>query len=197
MRLIPLVFTAVFGLVAAAPLSAQEPQPSPSADTVSSAQDPAPLPVSLDKIKVALEQTPAVPVLRGLNERPQFKVEIHERLQFTLEDFLKTMDVKPGPIPAGGLYGYEQQRQMFPATNYPLQQPYAAFSQSELLTILIENLAGKYLANRAVNSITAAERAHAEAAAREEVRRSIADYCAAQPNGGAGIQICAMSPDNR
>ena len=197
MRLIPLVFTAVFALVAAAPLSAQETQPSPSADTVSSAQDPAPLPVSLDRIKVALEQTPAVPVLRGLNETPHFKVEIRERAQFTLEDFLKTMDVKPGPIPAGGLYAYEQQRQMFPATNYPLQQPYAAFSQSELLTILIENLAGKYLANKAINSITAAERAHAEEAAREEVRRGIAEYCAAQPNNGAGIQICAMSPDNR
>jgi hypothetical protein len=197
MRLILLVFTAISGLAAAAPLSAQQTQPSPSADTVSSPQDPAPLPVSLDKIKVALEQTPAVPVLRGLNETPHFKVEIHERSQFTLEDFLKTMDVKPGPIPAGGLYGYEQQRQMFPATDYPLRQPYAAFSQSELLTILIENLAGKYLANRAINSITAAERAHAEAAAREEVRRSIAEYCAAQPNSGAGIQICAMSPDNR
>jgi len=197
MRLIALVVTAIYGMLSAAPLWAQQTQPSPSADTVSSPKDQGSLPVSLDKIKEALEQTPSVPALRGLNETPHFKVEIHERPPFTLEDFLKSMDVKPGPIPAGGLYAYEQQRQMFPATNYPLQQPYAAFSQSELLTILIENLAGKYLANKAVNSITAAERAHAEAAARDEVRRSIAEYCAAQPNNGAGIQICAMSPDNR
>jgi hypothetical protein len=28
-------------------------------------------------------------------------------------------------------------------------------------------------------------------AARDEVRRSIIEYCAAQPNGGAGIKICA------
>jgi len=26
------------------------------------------------------------------------------------------------------------------------------------------------------------------------VQRAIAEYCAAQPNGGAGIQLCAISP---
>ena len=200
MRLIPLVFTA---FLAAAPLQAQQPPasptdatPSPAADSPSPAQDGS-LPVSLDRIKEALEQTPSVPQLRGLNETPHFKVEIHERQQFTLDDLIKSMDFKGGPVPAGGLYGYEQQRQMFPATDRPLQQPYAAFSQAELLTIVIENLAGKYLANKAISSITAAERARAEAAAREEVHRTIAEYCAAQPNNGAGIQICAMSPEIR
>jgi hypothetical protein len=197
MRLRLLVFTAIFGLAAAAPLRAQQAQPSPSVDTVSPAQDGAGLPVSLDKIREALQQTPSVPTLRGLNETAHFKVEIHERQQFTLDDFIKSLDFKSGPVPAGGLYGFEQQRQMFPASDYPLRQPYAAFSQSELLTIVIENLAGKYLANRAINAVTAAERAHAEAAAREEVQRSIAEYCAAQPNNGAGIQICAISPDSR
>ena len=41
-----------------------------------------------------------------------------------------------------------------------------------------------------MNAITNAEQAAAEAAAREELRRTIALYCAAQPNGGAGIEIC-------
>ena len=37
--------------------------------------------------------------------------------------------------------------------------------------------------------------AAAEAAAREELRRTIILYCAAQPNGGAGIEICTTPPD--
>ena len=41
--------------------------------------------------------------------------------------------------------------------------------------------------------LLAAKRANSEHAAREEVKRAIADYCAVQPNAGAGIQIC--SPD--
>jgi hypothetical protein len=36
-----------------------------------------------------------------------------------------------------------------------------------------------------------AKRAYSEHAAREEVKRAIADYCAAQPNAGAGVQICS------
>jgi hypothetical protein len=151
------------------------------------------LPVSLDKIRDALQQAPVQP-LRGLNEIPTFKVEIHERPKISLDDLIKSLDFKSGPVPAGGLYGFEQQRQMFNPTDHPLQQPYAAFNQGELLTVLIENLVGKYLAGKAVNAVTSAERAHAETAAREEVHRAIAEYCAAQPNNGAGIQICAESP---
>ena len=91
----------------------------------------------------------------------------------------------------GGLYAYEQQRQLFPSVDNPLVQPYAAFNQGELLTILIENLVGKYLGGKALNAISKAERARAEAAAREEVRTAVAEYCNAQPNAGAGLAICA------
>jgi hypothetical protein len=42
--------------------------------------------------------------------------------------------------------------------------------------------------------VNEAERASAERSAREEVTRAIAEYCAAQPNRGAGIQICSGSP---
>ena len=45
--------------------------------------------------------------------------------------------------------------------------------------------------------IEAVKRAYQERAAREEVKRAVADYCAAQPNAGAGIQICATTPASR
>lgn len=41
--------------------------------------------------------------------------------------------------------------------------------------------------------LRAARRAYAEHAARLEVKRVIADYCAAQPDGGAKIQICSTA----
>ena len=43
--------------------------------------------------------------------------------------------------------------------------------------------------------LLAAKRAYSERAAREEVKRAIADYCAAQPNAGAAIQICSTAPE--
>jgi hypothetical protein len=146
------------------------------------------LPVSLDKIREGLETTPVLS-LRTLNEQPTFTVMIRERQK--IEELLASINFKSSsPPPAGGLYAYEQQRVMFPSVDHPLVQPYAAFNQPELLTILVENLAGKYLAGKAMQSITTADRARAEAAAREEVRRAVSDYCAAQPNAGAGIAIC-------
>ena len=84
----------------------------------------------------------------------------------------------------------EQNRIMFPSVDNPLRQPLAAFNQPELLTILIENLVGKYLGGKAINAVSKSERANAEAAARDEVRSAIAQYCGSQPNAGAGIQIC-------
>jgi hypothetical protein len=148
------------------------------------------LPVSLDKIRTALEQPPPEP-LRGLNDVPNFKVSIEEKQRVKLEDLINGLDFKSGPVPPGGLYAFEQQRQMFPAVDNPLRQPYSEFSQPELLTVLSENLAVQYLAGRAANAITSAERARAQAQAREEVARAVVDYCAAQPHGGAGIGICA------
>jgi hypothetical protein len=115
-------------------------------------------------------------------------VQILERQK--IAELLATLNFKTGPIPAGGLYMAEQQRVMFPSVDNPLRQPLAAFNQPELLTILIENLVGKYLAGKALNAISTAERARAEAAARDEVRTAVAQYCSAQPNQGAGIQIC-------
>ena len=151
------------------------------------------LPVSVNRIRQALAQ-PAEPLrgLKGLDETPTFRVEIRERLK--IEELLQSLNYKSGPPVPGGLYAYEQQRQLFPSVDNPLVQPYAAFNQGELLTILVENLMFKYLAGRAMHAISAAERERAEAAAKEEVSHAIAEYCGAQPNRGAGIQICVPSP---
>jgi hypothetical protein len=206
MRLSALLFTAI---LTAAPVCAQQAQPSSTPESPSVTPDgtrhqepgtgnPAPgtqslnLPVSLDKIREALQQAAPPLSLRNLDERPTFRMQILERQK--IEELLATLTFKTTPAPGGGLYGFEQQRQMFPAVDNPLRQPYAAFNQGELLTILIENLVGKYLAGRAMNAISNAERAHAEAAAREEVRAAVAQYCNAQPNAGAGIQICGAAP---
>ena len=190
----------VTAMLTAASAQAQPPVSSSAGESSSVAQDAGQtpgipnaelLPVSLDKIRDALQTTPTVS-LRTLDERPTFRVQIRERQK--IEELLAMLNFKSAPAPGGGAYGFEQQRQMFPAVDNPLRQPYAAFNQPELLTILVENLVGKYLAGRAISAITSAERAHAEAAAREEVHTAIGDYCAAQLNGGAGIQICS-SPD--
>lgn len=201
MRLTALVLAAI---VSAAPAWAQSSTPSSNREQASTPQDGKPAdqqavvpaspeglsgPVSLEKIKGALEQLP-VPGLVGLNEVPQFKVEIHEKQPLTLQELIATLDFKAGPTPAGGIYAAEIQRQASPAVNNPLTQPYAAFNQGELLTILAENLARRYLVDKAVGAITSAERSHAESAAKAEVQAAIAQYCAAQPNAGAGIAIC-------
>jgi hypothetical protein len=153
------------------------------------------LPVSLDRIREALEHPPAAPI-RGLNEQTaHFTVEIRERQK--IEELLATLDFKSGPQIAGGLAAYEQWRMVRPPVDNPLAQPYAAFSNSELLTIAIENLTIKYLGGRLVDAVTTAERARAEQAARDEVARAMADFCAAQPNRGAGLRACSSSASLR
>jgi hypothetical protein len=205
MRLCALLFTAI---VVAAPVRAQQPPASPPTDgqtaadggRTTGATDAAPgaqtqgtgqasaLPVSLDKIKEKLQQSEGVPPLK-LDERPTFRIQIRERQK--IEELLATLHFKSEPIPAGGIYMQEQQRLMFNPVDHPLSQPYAAFNQGELLTILIENLVGHYLAGKVGDAISKTERARAEAQAREEVRTAVGQYCNAQPNLGAGLQICS------
>ncbi|HEV8346297.1 MAG TPA: hypothetical protein VGQ16_06970 [Vicinamibacterales bacterium] len=195
MRLTALLFTAI---LVATPAWAQQPSPSSKPDASSPSKDASKegtkdqgssLPVSIDKIKKELEQPPVL-TLRGLDDKPTFKLEVRERQKISLDDLIKSLDFKAGPVPAGGVYAYEMQRQMWNPTNNPLVQPYAAFNQGQLLTILVENLVGKYLAGKAAGAVTSAMRERAIAQAREEVQQTINEYCAAQPNHGAGIEIC-------
>ncbi len=195
MRVIALACAAI---LAAGPAAArQEPQaPAPAASTATSPASSTPdaaaspeLPVSLDKIRDALER-PAAPgqLLKALDKQPDFRVEIREKQK--LEELIATLDFKGGPTPAGGVYAAEQRRLLANPVDNPLAQPYAAFSQSELTTILVENLVGRYLATKAASAITKTQREGAEAAARREVEDAITQYCAAKPDHGAGIQLC-------
>jgi ribosomal protein L12E/L44/L45/RPP1/RPP2 len=204
MRLIALLFTAT---LSASPVLAQPPSSapvSPAEEPASAAQDTQSaekqkgeqktselnLPVSLDKIREGLQQMPALS-LRAIDERPTFRVQIRERQK--IEELLASLNFKAGPVPAGGVYMAEQQRLMFNPVDRPLMQPYAAFNTGQLLTILIENLVGKYLGGKAIESVSKMERARAEANAKEEVRAAVAQYCNAQPNLGVGLQICDTS----
>jgi hypothetical protein len=171
------------------PASAQDVQVSSAGTPASSTEDAPPkadLPVSLDHIREGLKKGDS-PLLRANELPPDFRLEIVE--QHKIDELLKKLDFKTGPAPGGGLYGYEQQRRLFNPTDRPLQQPYAAFSGGEFLTIAVENLIAKYLAG----PLSAAQRSRAERAAREEIDREIAAYCAARPDR-ADIQICTM-PD--
>jgi hypothetical protein len=183
MRLLSLLFTAT---LIAAPAGAQQTSTS-SAGDAGGEHGAATLPVSLAKIREALSTTSLLS-LSTVDERPTFRVQVRERQR--LDELLATLDFKAGPVPAGGVYMSEQNRIMFPSVDNPLRQPLAAFNQPELLTILVENLVRSYLGGKAVSAISRTERAGAEAAARDEVRSAIAQYCGSQPGAGAGIQIC-------
>ena len=196
MRLTTLLVT---GFLATAPAMAQQPSPEqpspPPAPASQTADAPAPreLPVSLDKIRDGLERPAGTGQwLKTLDKQPDFRVEIREKQK--LEDLIASLDFKAGPTPAGGVTAFEQQRMLFPSVDNPLAQPYAAFNQGQLLTILVENLVGKYFAGKAMSAVSSAQRAIAEEAARHEVEDAIADYCAARPNHGAGIQLCTPAP---
>ena len=197
MRLLALLVT---GLLAATPATAQQAEPSRASTTSFSDADARvdralDLPVSLDKIRDALVQPSTVTLLKGLTDTPMFRMEIRARQK--IEELLATLDFKSGPTPPGGLYGYEQQRLVFPAVSYPLAQPYAAFNTGQLLTVAAENLAGKALGGRLGDSFSKAQRQRAQIAARRVVDEAIADYCASKPNAGAGIQLCETQPIDR
>ena len=193
MRVMALLVTA---LLFTAPVVARQASPSaPCSSEQDAAPAPAPdLPVSIAKIRSALERPAPRILFRGIDDKTKadFRVEIIERRK--IEDLLASLNFKSGPTPPGGIYGWEQQRVMFPASSNPLAQPYAAFGQGQLVTILVENLIGKYIAGKAIQAVSNARRESAEQTARRQVAEAIADYCSAQPNAGTGIRLCASAP---
>jgi hypothetical protein len=182
MRLLLLILASMLvgGLAAA-----QEGKPSSPPSTEDAKQSG---PVSLERIREGLAASPPKLTLSALEKPPDFKVEVQERHFF--EEILATLDVKPGPVPAGGLYMYEQQRQLHNPVDRPLAQPYAAFSPGEFITIAVENLIYKYLGGRIADSVSNAERARAEADARREVSGALEKYCAADSERAKRLSIC-------
>jgi len=176
----------------AAPATAQGPAASSSdGATPASNQVAGDLPVSLDRIREQLNK-PAESRLRNLDVKPDFTMQIAE--QRRIDEIMSKLDFKSGPAPAGGLYGYEQQRMLFNPTDHPLQQPYAAFSGGEFITIAVENLIARYLGGRVLSSVSSAERARAEAEARGEVEQAVAEYCAGRPDRD-DITLCTTPPE--
>jgi len=167
MRVLALVVTS---LLAAAAAQAQDVTPTPLN-----------LPVSVDKIRAALLQPAPAEPLKGFSgaDAPMFHVDVLEWQKF--EDLFAKIKVDPpGPQVAGGIYAYDQFQRLFPRIDNPLVQPYAAFSTGELITLAVEALAEKYVAEKMSHVVGPALREQAEREAREEVARSLAAYRAAQ-----------------
>jgi hypothetical protein len=192
-------------LLASAPAAAQQGSGSPAAQPSSGAaaaatapaapQDDPDLPVSLDKIREGLAK-PAPSFTFNFNVPSTFRTQVREQSRLDIPR-PNNFDWGPGPVPPGGLYGYEADRVMRSAANLPLMQPYAAFNGGELLTLSLEALAERYLGGRALSAVSAAERARATAAARTEVLHAIAGWCTAQPDKGASQPICQGSQQTK
>jgi hypothetical protein len=179
-----LVVSIMVALAITAPAAAQEPaaRPEPSAPNLNS--DPA----ALGRIREGLVRAENRKLLRMLQLEPTFKVTIDE--QDRINRLVSRIEIpKPGPRPGNGWYGYEQQRQLFNPTDQPLQQPYAAFSGGELVTIALENLIGHYGGKKLADAVQGAEKRHAQNAAQQEVERAIAEYCSSRSDRDF-IQLC-------
>lgn len=177
------------------PAIAGQPTASSQDSSVSSSEDASTrdLPVSVERIRETLSHFPQKPLLRGLNEQPDFTVTVEERgsIELTLEEFFKNTDFSGGPVPPGGLYGYEQQRQLADPNSRPLAQPYAAFTRGELAQVAATSVLTTLLARYFARGFQNVMKSSADRAADEEVRQAIAEYCAAQPGRGQGIVICS------
>lgn len=124
---------------------------------------------SVDRVRAALDRPPA---LRLQAEFPKADFVVHVTEKSWFERVIPPPDYRSGPVPPGGLYGYEQQQRLNPNAPMPL------FSIP--LLPLLRGIA---------QGFSSGGQSHA----REEVARAIAEYCAAQPNGGTSISIC-MNP---
>jgi hypothetical protein len=147
------------------------------------------LPVSLDRIRAGLTQPVPAEPLKGLNDPvPTFRVEIQEQQKFN-ELVSKLKFDKGGPVVSGGVDAYDQYQRLFPRIDNPLAQPYAGFSTGEMMTLSIEALIEKYVAQKMKHVVGDALRAQAEREAREEVARSLSQFWASQ-----SVPSAASSP---
>ncbi len=122
-------------------------------------------PVSVKRIRAALERLPAqAPTL--LDERPNFRIEIRERQR--VDELLQSLKIDNGPRVPGGLYAYDQQLALFPKLDSP-----GRFTPVGGVNLLP---AGRAIAG----AISNLRRARAEKAAHEEVQRALDEFWAAQ-----------------
>ena len=149
--------------------------PAAAQDSAQNNVQPLDLPVSLERIREGLaSEKPSI--LDALDREPTFRIEVQEKRPNFAEMF-PPGSFDGGPVPPGGLYAYEQQRMLFPNSTPAL------FSFGVLPAF-----------RQLVNAISEARRARAAAAAREEVERAMAEFCAAQPNRGESVAGCGRRP---
>jgi hypothetical protein len=135
------------------------------------AERPDELPVSLERIREGLaSDKPSI--LDALTVVPDFRVEVREN-RSNLGEMPRPENFSGGPVPPGGLYAYEQHRMLFP--------------NSTPWVMSIDTLP---VFRALVSAIGDVRRARTAAAARAEVERAMAEFCAAQPNGGDGVVGC-------
>ena len=132
------------------------------------------LPVSLERIRegLASDKPSILDALDTLDAQTNFRIEVREKRPSFVEMF-SPESFKGGPVPPGGLYAYEQQRMLFPNSTPPL----ISFDTLPVFQAVVA-------------AIGDLRRARAAAAARAEVERAMAEFCAAQPSGGEGVAGC-------
>jgi hypothetical protein len=130
------------------------------------AQEPAP-DRSLDRMRSVLAHKPLI--LDAPDITPTFKIEI--KAIHPMHDIFEKPPWQLPPI----------------LWRIPSMGPATAFGSMPLLNVDLLSIA---------RSVDGAKRAHNERLAREEVQRSIADYCAVQPNPNL-IQICSTARGSR
>jgi hypothetical protein len=158
-------------------VAARAQQPAPATPSPKEEKD-LKLPVSLDKIREGLAQPVPTEPLKGLNDPPPtFRIEITEQQKFDLLVSKLKFDKGGPPIP-GGVDAYDQYQRLFPRIDNPRVQPYGAFSTGEIMTLGVEALIEKYVAEKMAHVVGTALRAQAEREAREEVARSLAQFWA-------------------
>lgn len=168
-----LIAPPIFGQQVALPQSQSQSQsqPAPSEDGG--------LPVSLDRIREGLKKSD--PLALGTEEmKADFTMRIIE--QQKIDELLSKLNFKTGPAPAGGIYGYEQQRRVFSPTDRPLMQPYAAYNAGQFMTVALENLIASYVGKAFLKTLGSAMSGDDEQAAKKEVSEEIARYCARRPD---------------
>jgi hypothetical protein len=148
----------ILGAMAGAQSPAPSDPPSPAAAPPSSAAQRQ-LPISLARVRAGLERPPVLR-LTVPDPPPDFRIEIQQRP--FIQDLIERLDFSSGPMPRGGIYAYEQQQRMgTPEIAQPL--------------VMVDALG---IASSVRKAVSSARRSHAEAAAREEVQRALAEFCA-------------------
>ena len=145
--------------------STAPPEGKPEAPAPAAAQEPAnTLPVSIDRVREALKKKPSIvaPVPKA-----DFTVHIEERRP--LQEMFY--------VPPWATSSLANASLCAPRGSSSLPPPTCGLPMGVSVD-----------PGHLVNAVTGAFKARA---ARDEVRRTIIEYCAAQPNGGAGIKICA------